>query len=244
MSLIHKIAVIDDEKLAKELGLDLVDYSAADNFDFLLIRTKNHLELRQKANSSSVLVIDFLEKSLVHRKKHASLNNEAIARAVGLKTNKNLNIIDATAGLGKDAFILASLGANITLLERSSIIAALLEDALTRAKDKVNMTLVKEDAITFLNNCSLKNQPDVIYLDPMFPPKIKSALVKKDIKMLQTLLGTDQDEDKLLIAALDCAKSRVVLKRPNWAKLPTAHKPHMNIYTPNYYFAVYIKHNQ
>lgn len=234
-----KVAVLNDIDLAKKLDLAVTDLSQADNFDFLLIKTPKALELHQ-VGKNFVLVIDFLDKSLLYRKQNATCNNEALAKAVGLKANKSLNIIDATAGLGKDAFILASLGANVILIERSPVVAALLQDALERAQEQVSMKLVKNDAIKFLT--TLKDNPtDVIYLDPMYPQRSKSSAVKKDIKMLQMLLGSDQDEGDLLTTALACAK-RVVLKRPNWANLPTKHKPHMIISTPNHYFAVYINH--
>ena len=237
MLLAPKVAVLNDIGLAKKLDLAVTDLSQAENFDFLLIKTPKALELHQ-VGKNFVLAIDFLDKSLLYRKKKATCNNEALAKAVGLKANRSLNIIDATAGLGKDAFILASLGANVTLIERSLVVAALLQDALERAQEQVSMKLVKDDAIKFLT--TLKDNPtDVIYLDPMYPQR--SSAVKKDIKMLQMLLGSDQDEGELLNTALACAK-RVVLKRPNWANLPTKHKPHMIISTPNHYFAVYINH--
>lgn len=242
--LFPKIAVAHDAELAAQLGLPLINLPPGDNsLDFLLVKTPNYLELRQLGKGTpSPLFVDFLDKALLYRKDRSTHNNEAIAKAVGLKYGKTLNIIDATAGLGKDAFILASLGANITLLERSPIIAALLEDGLARAYNKLpfTMQLIKADAIDFLSNCSLESSPDVVYLDPMFPPREKSAAVKKDIRMLQLLLGTDTDEEALLQAALACAKSRVVVKRPSWAKLPTNRKPDMKITTPNHYFAVYI----
>ncbi len=250
-----KIAVAIDDlpleeglKLAQCLNLPLVDLGAQgaanQSFDFLLVKTPACLELRQLGKAPpSPLLVDFLDDSLNYRRLRSTRNNEAIAKAVGLKHDKTLRVIDATAGLGRDAFILGSLGAQVTLLERSPIIAALLQDGLARAQGHLafSMKLIKMDAISFLQACSSHDAPDVIYLDPMFPPRPKSAAVKKDIRMLQLLLGVDEDEEILLEAALKCAKSRVVVKRPSWAPSLKV-QPDMKITTPSHYFAVYIKH--
>lgn len=254
-----KIAVTTDGvppeegiQLAALLGLPVTDFAVPDpsqnvDFDFLLVKTPTRLELRQLGKAPpSPLFVDFLSESMCYRRARSTRNNEAIAKAVGLKHGKVLSVIDATAGLGRDGFILASLGATVTLLERSPIIGALLEDGLARIQSQLPFTpvLIKTDAIAFLKACSVKEAPDVIYLDPMFPPRSKSAAVKKDIRMLQLILGTDEDEALLLDAALQCARSRVVVKRPHWATLPTNRQPDSCITTPNHYFAVYVTHKR
>lgn len=240
-------------QLAGLLGLPVVDLPLPNpfDFDFLLVKTPQHLELRQGGKGApSPLFVDFLSEALSYRRARSTRQNEAIAKAVGLKHSKTVSVIDATAGLGRDGFILASLGATVTLLERSPIIAALLEDGLARAKVHLPFvpTLIKTDAISFfrthfIENTASTEAPDVIYLDPMFPPRLKSAAVKKDIRMLQAVLGNDEDEALLLETALQCAKSRVVIKRPHWASLPIPRQPDMKITTPNHYFAVYLKHS-
>lgn len=64
---------------------------------------------------------------------------------------------------------------------------------------------------------TLSPAPDVVYLDPMYPHRQKSALVKKEMRVFQSLVGNDDDADSLLIPAMTIAKRRVVVKRPNYA---------------------------
>jgi 16S rRNA (guanine1516-N2)-methyltransferase len=55
--------------------------------------------------------------------------------------------------------------------------------------------------------------PQVIHLDPMFPHRDKSALVKKEMRLFRPLVGDDDDAPALLAAALALASHRVVVKR-------------------------------
>ena len=80
-----------------------------------------------------MLKCSFIEGPILHRLKYGKGRGQNLAKAVGMKFNKNRTVVDATAGLGYDAFILASLGANVTLIERSEIIYDLLGKALTEA---------------------------------------------------------------------------------------------------------------
>lgn len=222
--------------LAKQLDLPLI--SKTETFDFLLVYTKEHLELRQPAQKKfHPLYIDFLSQELQYRQRLSSRKNELIARAVGIKSSKQLTVIDATAGFGTDAIILANLGCKITMLERSSIIAALLQDALNRAINSditysKRIRLITTDAIQFFKELAQKDLdelPDVIFLDPMFPERKKTALVKKEMRILQELVGKDSDSDELLCLAKHCAKKRVVVKRPKLA-------PHLAQQTPDIIF--------
>src|SRR5690606_5526316 len=107
-------------------------------------------------------------------------------------------ILDATAGWGRDSFILASLGFEVTMIERSPIVAVLLKDALKRAANNEackRMHLIQDDAVHYLQPLAEKNRPDVIYLDPMFPARKKSALVKKEMALLQTLLDEPNTDE-------------------------------------------------
>ena len=127
-------------------------------------------------------------------------------------------MVDATAGLGRDAFLLASLGAQVTLLERSAEVHALLQDGLARAKASgpkfaeivARMTLIRGDAQDVLPTLS----PDVVLVDPMHPPRKNTALVKKEMRLLRELVGEDPDALELMHAALASATRRVVLKWP------------------------------
>ncbi len=108
-------------------------------------------------------------------------------------------MVDATAGLGRDAFVLASLGCQMTLIERNPLVAALLEDGLSRGYRDSEIGPWMHQRMTLLHDSSLEAlsqispQPDVVYLDPMYPHRDKSALVKKEMRVFQTLVGADTD---------------------------------------------------
>jgi len=164
---------------------------------------------------------DFVGGAAKHRREHGGGRGQPVAKAVGLKGKDSLTVVDATAGLGRDAFVLASLGCVVTLVERSPVAAALLADALARAADDAEtasiaarMTLVHADASQWLATLSEEQQPEVIYLDPMFPDTGKSAAAKKDMQAFQAVIGDDLDTEHLLAVAITAAKKRVVVKRP------------------------------
>jgi 16S rRNA (guanine1516-N2)-methyltransferase len=170
------------------------------------------------------LTIDFSSTALTHRRKFGGGKNQLIAKAIGIRQGITPSIIDATAGLGKDAFVFASLGCKVQMIERSPLIAALLRDGLARALENADisdiaarMSLHEADAIDWLYALPAHNAPDVIYLDPMFPARDKSALVKKEMRIFKELLGTDPDSPSLLAAALKKATYRVIVKRPRKA---------------------------
>lgn len=144
---------------------------------------------------------------------------DLLARAVGASAE---SVVDATAGLGRDAFHLASIGKRVTLIERSRLIAALLEDALERAQvgegaeAASRMRLVAGEAIDYLLRVasSEDERPDVVYLDPMYPHRGKTALPGKGMALFRDLVGPDADAPQLLRAARAAARKRVVVKRP------------------------------
>lgn len=167
------------------------------------------------------IYVDFVDGASAHRRKFGGGRGQDIAKAVGLKHGFTPKVLDATAGLGRDAFVLASLGCHVTMMERMPVVAALLENGLNRAS--VNTHVADIAARMQLVHCSLlepralTETPDVIYLDPMYPHREKSAAVKKEMRVFQSLVGEDLDADKLLAPALELAKYRVVVKRPNYA---------------------------
>lgn len=179
------------------------------------------------------LFIDFSSAANNYRRLHGGGRGQPIAKAIGIKTyGLPLIIIDATAGLGQDAFVLACLGCNVTMLERSPVIAELLADALRRGLEDPqiqpyinNMHLIQGDALQILSKLAPAD-PDVVYLDPMFPERDKSALVKQDIRMLKDIVGEDPDADQLLTIARKIAIRRVVVKRPRTAPYLGGVKPH------------------
>lgn len=147
------------------------------------------------------------------------------------KPTQGLRIIDTTAGWGRDSAVLASFGAEVLMLERNPVLAALLQDGLERqdeqSRKNLKLQLREIDAKDFLQSLAPKDFPDVIYIDPMHPERQKSALVKKDLQALQRLLGTDIDAQVLVEIALIKAKKRVVLKWPQ--QLPPILKPDLSV---------------
>ncbi|MBB72803.1 MAG: 16S rRNA methyltransferase, partial [Legionellales bacterium] len=146
-------------------------------------------------------------------------------------------IVDGTAGFGQDAWLFAQCGCRVELVERNPAMVMLLEDAIARA-DIETMQVVWADAKEHLS--SLKQQSDVVYLDPMFPERKKSALVKRNMQALQLLADAPQDEAALLDAALIAATKRVVVKRPKWADPLPGPAPSFNVETKGYRFDVYV----
>jgi 16S rRNA (guanine1516-N2)-methyltransferase len=193
--------------------------------------------------------IDFLKGSLAHRQQFGGGRGQAIAKAIGLKSGINPTVLDATAGLAGDAFVLATLGCPITLVERSTILFSLLENALERATLNDSFKQIAQQGFNIINSnandyifeqsSNNKTAPDVIYIDPMYPERKKSALVKKDMQILQRLHGEQDDASTLLDNALLFAKKRVVVKRPTHAKTLNEKKPNTCIKSKKTRYDIY-----
>lgn len=157
------------------------------------------------------------------------------------KPVKGSRILDATAGWGRDAACLAYAGAEVLMIERNPVISALLEDGLRRFEGKPfwygSLTLKTMDAKTYLAQIETSNQPDMVYLDPMHPKRQKSALVKKGMQALQSLLGPDDDALALLELARAAASRKVIVKWPK--RLPPLLKPNSSIPGKTVRFDVY-----
>lgn len=158
--------------------------------------------------------------TMLPRLKQSNLSREILVRAAKIKNPRGpLTAIDATAGLGEDSILLAAAGFHVTMYEYNPVIAALLEDALKRAREvdelkeiAGRMQLIAGDSIEALK--SLKESPDVILLDPMFPARQKSALVKRKFQLLQQLEQPCDQEEALLQAAMQARPHKLVIKRP------------------------------
>lgn len=184
--------------------------------DYLLLYGDGGLALQAVHENYKPLCIDFCQGSLAQRRRR-SAKQEDVVKAVGLLDGKKPAVLDVTAGLGRDAFILASHGYDVVMLERSPIMAALLEDALRRlqqqsAKQPIDLQLMRCDARQYLQQQAYL-ESTVVYLDPMHPERTKSALVKKELRMVRDVVGDDPDSGELFELALAHAK-RVVVKRP------------------------------
>lgn len=241
----------------------------------VLHRTEQGLVLEKEKMS---LRCDFLE--MLPRIKPGKLQTELLVKAAKIKRKaavtestkqaKNKDVqseetndeypsdapiaIDATAGLGQDSFLLAAAGFSVYMFEQDPIIAALLEDALDRAKsDPVlaniveRMHLFAEDSISALQRLGtslsrdeqmpqtsdsqpyLTVKPDVIYLDPMFPERTKSAAVKKKFQLLHHLEHPCENEEELLGAAMNIQPRKIVVKRMAKGPFLAGKKPSYSI---------------
>ncbi len=216
------------DALADSLGvpnLGVVRPRDIRDFPVLLFLDEQGLGLQMTGKGAPGPVrAEFVTGKMGYRREHGGGAGQLVAKAVGLqKTRAALHIVDATAGLGQDAFVLASLGCTVTLFERNPVIHALLADGLARAALNVDCAAIVE-RMRLLEGSSIEwlarpgtEAADVVYLDPMFPHRDKSALVKKEMQVFRTIVGDDEDSAQLLAAALEQARYRVVVKRPRKA---------------------------
>ncbi len=233
------------EKLLQQFPFILIENIANQTGLYLQLDAQG-LALCDSNNEWSPLRIDFTSGKLAYRQQHGGGRQQPLARAIGLKPNINPEVLDLTAGLGRDSFVLASLGCTVHLLERSPVIAALLQDGLQRAEKETDfkqimtprLNLHYTDALNYLKE--LANYPDTIYLDPMYPHRQKSALVKKEMRIFRHLVGNDEDAPQLLQLALSRAKKRVVVKRPKGAPTLDQLKPNWIIESENTRYDVYL----
>lgn len=188
------------------------------NSDFFIYKENEKIFLKSNIHNDWLpFSIDFLSNKILRRKNQLGLNQE-IAKAVGIKKDYKPKVLDTTAGLGRDSFMLASLGCEVVMLERNPVIFLLLQNGLNIALNNENtseiikkMRLINENSINFLKN-KLENF-DVIYIDPMFPKSKKSRLVKKDMQIFREIVGDDLDSVELLKLALKQNVKRIVVKR-------------------------------
>lgn len=209
---------------------------------------ENNLVLHDSIINSS-LCIDFTSGGLAHRLQYGGGKGQTIAKAIGISSKNKPHILDATAGLGRDALILANLGSKLSLVEQSPILAEMLKQAVEFAEETplfqkasaAGFEIYNDDAAEFMNNRIIDGS-DVVYLDPMYPEKKKSALVKKDMQILQNLIGhsSEKDNTTLLAAAISFARQRVVVKRPKHAEHIQGPEPTMSLHSKKTRYDVYV----
>lgn len=246
-----RIAIItaqDDSRvkdLARQLNVPIIDNKvvAHPEYDFLLCYRDDCLELYSaQLPNIKPLCIDFLAGKVAFRQKHR-LGQEWLIRSLG-GSPQEIKVIDATAGLGVDAFVMASYGYDVTMIEQSPILHALLQDGLYRLQQETdkfsNLKLINANSIDHLQALSSDLYPEVIYLDPMFPERKKTALVKKELRIVRDLVGDQHNDAELFSVAKSTAKNRVVVKRPTDAPTLTAEKPTFSYEGKTCRFDVYI----
>ena len=211
---------------------------------FMLVLSDQGLQLQETGKKvPGPIWVDFAHGANAHRRQYGGGKGQMIAKAVGLKGSYRPHVLDVTAGLGQDAFVLSTLGCQMTILERSALIYVLLRDGLERAALSIDgelqqiisrITVHHYDSIKYL--ADLQESADVVYLDPMFPERNSKAEVNKNMKAFHSLVGADSDAGNLLLAALDKARYRVVVKRPRKAPSLDMQYPELSLPTPGIVF--------
>ncbi len=231
--------------LSKELSLPILNSSPKQENTIILLIGQNDISI--KYNKYKPLRVDFLNKEMLYRLKNLHNTRQNIGKAIGCKNNYHPTILDATAGMGTDAFILAALGAKVTMAERNPIIHILLKNGLERANQNPkiaeiasNLKLIHTDSENYLQNTN--DYYDVIYLDPMFPEQNKTALSKKEMEIFKVITqeNNKQKDDLILEIALKKAKQRVVVKRPLKGPYLENKKPTSQIEGKSSRFDIYI----
>jgi 16S rRNA (guanine1516-N2)-methyltransferase len=260
LAVLHNdVFATQSEALAQRLRLPLLQ-AGTDELSlppYILTYTDNGLALQQTGKKADgPVVIDFVSGTSAYRRSRGG--GELIVKAAAGDKKKRPTVLDVTAGLGRDSFVLATWGYQVTALERSPIIASLLEDGLQRARVAVDnnissefglnanhdldaeernelqavfdrLQLIQTDALDYLSGPVHESPPDVIVIDPMFPPSKKTALVKKDMRAFHHVVGADSDSAQLLDAALAVAVHRVIVKRPKKAAFLAEKKPNFSV---------------
>ncbi|WP_455380097.1 class I SAM-dependent methyltransferase [Acidihalobacter prosperus] len=165
---------------------------------------------------------------------------QPLGKAIGIKPGLKLHVVDATAGLGRDGAVLAQLGCDVSMFERSPIMALLLHDGWIRSAPEDLRHRVTINCIDVRQYfVQMEKIPDIIYLDPMYPHRNKSAQVKKEMRMVRDIVGNDTDAGELLAGAIACGAKRVVVKRPKGAPPLPGSKPARYINGPNTRYDIY-----
>lgn len=235
---VHNYPCLPEEQVTTPLNLNYTD---------------EYIELCD--NEKSICTsIDFIGGSLAHRQQYGGGKGQAIAKAIGIKQGKPVpTVLDATAGLARDAFVIACLGCPITMLEQSALLVELINNAIERAEQeqqfqsiiKTGFQVINTNSIEYLTRLDKQRDintviPDVIYIDPMYPDRKKSASVKKNMQILQALHGSEQDSEQLLEIALRTAARRVVVKRPKGADCLSSLLPTHQVNSKKTRYDVYI----
>lgn len=221
----------------------MVDLDPAD-FVVTLIDGRKSL-IRRGAPQTSGVCVDFLSAALSYRA-GSSLRQQAISRAVGIKLGRVPSVLDATAGFGKDAFLLASQGCEVTLLERDENVFELLSDGLERGLASADGAVLQAlrrlrlQQRDFLTLTPAELTCEAVYLDPMFPDSKKSARVKKEMFALQEYLGAADDGEAMWEKACLLAQRRVVVKRSKSAPLISSVKPDLQLKGSSSRFDIYL----
>ena len=213
--------------------------------DYCLSYTNGELTLNALKDKALMGVCSNFLTPAMQRRLRQPLKQQLLGKALGLKAQRKQRILDATAGLGTDAFLMAASGCEVTAIERSPLVFALLEDALVRAQLAGGSFAVIASRLTlqqgdFLHWDAQQHQYDTVYLDPMFPAGRRKASAKKAMTLLQQLLLEEDCEEQLLSHGLESAEKRVVVKRGRRSPPLAAREPSLQFKGSTNRFDVYL----
>jgi len=243
---------IDQTLAADQLPITIIEQTAEPDFQseqFILKHSDGRWQLFPPTGNDAfgrhALYIDFVQNARFN--KPLTLR-EPLAKAAGLRAGRRPIIVDLTAGLGRDAWALASAGCIVFAFERHPLVHFLLADALARARQEPKTRDIADRIQLFATDArqtsvdELKLDAYTVWLmDPMFPERQKSALVKKDMRIFHELVGADGDANALFEWALRRPGGRCVVKRPPHAPWLTEIKPSMTISSGRVRFDCYLK---
>jgi len=231
--------------LADSLGIPLISDPGGHDFVLTFVNDRLTLAAPNDPSMKGQVSAEFVRGAAGYRRKQGQ--KELLLKAIGFRRDQPPYVLDATGGLGKDSFLMASRGCTVHILERNRIVHTLLQDGLRRASEhpetreiagRIRLTLI--DSLRYFEAKSVGKEYDVIYLDPMYPQRSKSALVKKEMQMLQKLLGHGDNGDRLVDAALAAGCGRVVVKRPGKAPCLGSRAPSHSITGTTTRYDVYL----
>lgn len=225
------------QQLANKTGLPLVPPQSAQKPD--TTHNNEHWQLQLDANDLRIvrpdglaMSVNFINSKAQRRSNEKNILQQPLSKALGIKAFKKRSeraptVVDGTAGLGQDAWLIARLGCSVTLIEQSPVLSTMLEFAVQKAlaHDDYQSTarllnVEKANASHYLAT-NTNSAADIVFLDPMYPARRKQALVKKEMQMLHELVGPDNNNEQLLSSALNHARYRVIVKRPKSAEFLT-----------------------
>lgn len=202
-------ALESDLSLAEHFGLDLTTTPPAGAW--LLERGPSGMQLRAPQDQGGYELVVRAGEGPMARRLRTARRTDPLPRAVGMHRRTVERVVDATAGIGRDAMVLAHLGCAVTALERVPALCLLLQTAVEESG--LDVEVVRTDAVAWLRaHAATAPAPDVVYLDPMFAERGK-AQVKKEMQACRALAGPPDDPGALLAAAREAARDRVVVKR-------------------------------
>jgi 16S rRNA (guanine1516-N2)-methyltransferase len=235
--------------LAAQCGIALIEQSELSRCtseQLLLTWIDDALTLCQGPRFELQTRVDFASGKSLHRIRYGGGTGQPLARAARINTTAPAFICDATGGIGRDAFVFATLGSEVVILEKSPVVYALLVDGLRRALQHPDINPIASrmevhciDSKTLPDSWPHNRKPDTVYLDPMYPHERRKSAAKKEMQLLQGLQLDEPDESALLHGAIDCAVHRVAVKRPLNAKPIAGIVPSGTIKSTNTRYDIY-----